>query len=50
MTEPERIYRESLPLFHVERVGAWLPGIAGLRPNPTFDGLLWNVEEWRAAS
>jgi ABC-type transport system substrate-binding protein len=42
--------RESLPLFHVERVGAWLPGIAGLRPNPTFDGLMWNVEEWRAAS
>jgi hypothetical protein len=42
--------RESLPLFHVERVGVWLPGIAGLRPNPTFDGLLWNVEEWRATS
>jgi ABC-type transport system substrate-binding protein len=42
--------RESLPLFHVERVGAWLPGIVGLRPNPTFDGMLWNVEEWRAAS
>jgi ABC-type transport system substrate-binding protein len=40
---------ESMPLFHVERVGAWLPSISGVRPNPTFDGLLWNVEEWRAA-
>ncbi|MGH2817193.1 MAG: ABC transporter substrate-binding protein [Actinomycetota bacterium] len=41
---------ESLPLFHVERVGAWLQGVAGIRPNPTYDGLLWNVEEWRATS
>jgi hypothetical protein len=41
---------QSLPMFQVERVGAWLPGVAGIRPNPTFDGLLWNVEEWRAAS
>jgi hypothetical protein len=41
---------ESLPLFHVERVGAWLPGVDGIRPNPTYDGLLWNVDEWRATS
>jgi hypothetical protein len=38
---------ESLPLFHVERAAAWLPGIDGIEPNPTFDGLLWNVDEWR---
>jgi hypothetical protein len=41
---------ESLPLFHVERVGVWLPGVDGIRPNPTYDGLMWNVEEWRATS
>jgi hypothetical protein len=41
---------ESLPLFHVESVAAWLPGVEGIRPNPTYDGLLWNVDEWRAAS
>jgi hypothetical protein len=41
---------ESLPLFHVERVSAWLQGVEEIRPNPTFDGLLWNVDEWRVAS
>jgi hypothetical protein len=41
---------ESLPLFHVERVSAWLRGVEGIRPNPTYDGLLWNVDEWRATS
>ncbi|HVF53242.1 MAG TPA: ABC transporter substrate-binding protein [Actinomycetota bacterium] len=35
-----------LPLAHVETVLAWTGDVAGLAANPTFDGPLWNVEEW----
>jgi hypothetical protein len=36
----------ALPLFHVATVLAWHEGVHGLEVNPTFDGPLWNAEEW----
>jgi hypothetical protein len=36
----------ALPLFHVATVHAWREGVHGLQVNPTFDGPLWNAEEW----
>jgi hypothetical protein len=36
----------ALPLAHVRTYVAWNPGVEGLEANPTFDGPLWNMEEW----
>lgn len=36
----------ALPLFHVATVVAWQQGVRGLEVNPTFEGPLWNAEEW----
>ncbi|MGI8774345.1 MAG: ABC transporter substrate-binding protein [Actinomycetota bacterium] len=38
--------RPYLALFEVETYLAWHPGVAGLQPNPTLEGPLWNAEEW----
>jgi hypothetical protein len=48
LEDPPGVVRRppALPLFHVSTVVAWRPGIHGLVPNPTFDGPLWNAEEW----
>ncbi|HVM36275.1 MAG TPA: hypothetical protein VM784_13160 [Actinomycetota bacterium] len=35
------------PLFRVESSLVWRPGLSGPQPNPTLDGPLWNLEEWR---
>lgn len=37
---------DALPLFHVESMVAHTGRLRGLRPNPTFEGALWNVERW----
>lgn len=37
---------DALPLFHVESVVAHTGRLRGLRPNPTFEGPLWNIERW----
>lgn len=36
----------AFPLFHVETVLSWNDDIHGLVPNPTFEGPLWNAEQW----
>lgn len=36
----------ALPLLHVETVIAWLRHVHGPEPNPTFEGPLWNLENW----
>lgn len=36
----------ALPLAHVRTYLAWKAGMNGLRVNPTFDGPLWNMQEW----
>lgn len=41
---PRRL--DAFPLFHVESVVAWRPGVHGPAPNPTFEGPLWNLEQW----
>jgi hypothetical protein len=40
---------DALPLAHVDSVVVWRPGLEGLRPNPTFEGPLWNLERWYVA-
>ena len=40
---------DALPLAHVDSVVVWRPGLEGLRPNPTFEGPLWNLERWHVA-
>jgi Bacterial extracellular solute-binding proteins, family 5 Middle len=40
---------DALPFAHVDSVVAWRPGLEGLRPNPTFEGPLWNLERWHVA-
>jgi hypothetical protein len=37
---------EAFPLFEVATYLVWRSGVTGLMVNPTFDGPLWNVEEW----
>lgn len=37
---------EELPLFHVETVVAWTPGISGVEVNASIEGPLWNAEGW----
>lgn len=37
---------DALPLFHVESVVAHTGRLRELRPNPTFEGPLWNIERW----
>jgi ABC-type transport system substrate-binding protein len=36
-----------LPLFQPEVTMAWRDGVRGIHANPTADGPLWNVAEWR---
>jgi peptide/nickel transport system substrate-binding protein len=36
-----------LPLFQPEVTMAWRDGVRGIQANPTADGPLWNVGEWR---
>jgi peptide/nickel transport system substrate-binding protein len=38
-----------LPLFQPQVTVAWRPGVAGLRANPTVDGVLWNAWDWSMA-
>jgi ABC-type transport system substrate-binding protein len=38
--------RFAIPVAEVESVGAWNPPVTGIAPNPTYDGLLWNVQDW----
>jgi hypothetical protein len=40
---------DALPFAQVDSVVVWRPGLEGLRPNPTFEGPLWNVERWHVA-
>lgn len=40
---------QELPLFHVETVMAWAPGIGGIDVNGTLDGPLWDAHEWFVA-
>jgi hypothetical protein len=37
---------DVVPLFRVETVMAWLPGIDGPAPTASPDGPLWNLETW----
>ena len=37
---------DRLPLFHVETVMAWGPGLAGVEVNPTIEGPLASAHEW----
>jgi Bacterial extracellular solute-binding proteins, family 5 Middle len=41
---------DSLPLAQVETVVAWNKEVGGLRANPTFEGPLWNAEDWFVTS
>ena len=45
---PERSSRSlpAWPLFRVSTFAASRRGVHGPMPNPTFDGLLWNIERW----
>jgi len=36
----------TLPLYQTPAVVAWAKNVHGIRPNPTFQGLTWNVETW----
>jgi ABC-type transport system substrate-binding protein len=36
----------TLPLFHVETVMAWGPGLSGIQVNPTLEGPLAHAHEW----
>ncbi|MFN2488344.1 MAG: ABC transporter substrate-binding protein [Actinomycetota bacterium] len=38
--------RAAFPLFRVRSFIASSPRLHGARPNPTFEGPLWNVERW----
>jgi hypothetical protein len=44
---PAASFPATWPLFRVESTLVWRPGLSGLQPNPTLDGPLWNLEEWR---
>jgi hypothetical protein len=37
---------DALPVAEVSSWLAWLPRLRGPEPNPTFEGPLWNLEEW----
>ncbi|MGH2806318.1 MAG: ABC transporter substrate-binding protein [Actinomycetota bacterium] len=37
---------DAVPLFRVETVIAWLPGLTGPAPTASPDGPLWNLEAW----
>jgi ABC-type transport system substrate-binding protein len=41
-----RVEVAAIPIAQVSSVAAWNAPIAGIAPNPTYDGLLWNVEDW----
>jgi hypothetical protein len=36
----------AFPVAQVETVVAYDPGVMGIVVNPTFEGPLWNAEEW----
>jgi hypothetical protein len=36
----------TVPLYQFPAVVAWADNVHGVRPNPTFQGLTWNVETW----
>jgi peptide/nickel transport system substrate-binding protein len=38
-----------LPMFQPQVTVGWRVGVAGLRANPTVDGVLWNAWEWSIA-
>jgi len=44
---PSASFPATWPLFRVESTLVWRPGLSGPQPNPTLDGPLWNLEEWR---
>jgi hypothetical protein len=42
----ERVESAAIPIANVDSVAAWTAPIVGISPNPTYDGLLWNVQDW----
>lgn len=40
----------KVPMFRVATCLAWGEGIEGVQVNPTVEGPLWNVEDWRRAA
>jgi hypothetical protein len=42
----DRVEGAAIPLANVESVAAWTAPVVGIAPNPTYDGLLWNVQDW----
>ena len=36
----------TVPLYQAPAVVAWADNVHGVRPNPTYQGLTWNVETW----
>ncbi|MBA2724428.1 MAG: hypothetical protein H0U53_00405 [Actinobacteria bacterium] len=40
----------KVPMFRVATYLAWGQGIEGVQVNPTIEGPLWNVEDWRRAA
>jgi hypothetical protein len=46
--DPRSIHQ--LPLFHVETVMAWGPGLAGVRVDPTIEGPLAHAHDWFVAA
>jgi peptide/nickel transport system substrate-binding protein len=36
----------TIPLYQSPSVAAWTDDVHGVHPNPTFQGLTWNVESW----
>jgi hypothetical protein len=37
---------DRFPLFQVETLTAWRPGLRGIEANPTLEGVLWNATRW----
>jgi ABC-type transport system substrate-binding protein len=48
LTDPRGALRDFdvLPLAQVETVVAWNDGVGGVQANPTFEGPLWNAQNW----
>jgi len=39
----------TIPLYQHPSVAAWAENVHGVRPNPTYQGITWNVETWTAS-
>jgi hypothetical protein len=48
VSSDRRAYRlqTAVPLFQVKTFIAWRDGLGGLEADPTFDGPLWNLQDW----